>query len=919
MTVTYTSKVASCKGFGCFWKLLLRWKGSIYKLVWPELLFYTSLYYTCSATYRFVLDENQRRTFEKVSIYCESFIDLIPVSFVLGFYVSIVVQRWWDQYMSLPWPDSLALFVSTSIHGQDHRSKLMRRTILRYSNLAMLITFIMISPGVKKRFPTPEHLIEAGFMTSNEKKIFDDLDAKTSHPKYWMPLVWAGSIVSRARKEGRIRDDFAVKTIIDEINRFRGLCGGLLSYDWISIPLVYTQVVTLAVYTFFLGTIMGRQFLDPAQKIPNHTLDFYVPIFTLLQFFFYMGWLKVAESLVNPFGEDDDDFEVNWLVDRNLQVSYLIVDEMHSEHPELIQDMYWDEIFPQELPYTVAAEQFRREPPQGSTAHIEVPEPDQEFLPLLEEMDDEEDLQEERVGDVKVDMKNGTQAIDIMKKTGSIGSSISRMSSQTIASRKPSMLSMLMQKVKSGSHENMRRRSSKPLGSTTSMRHMRKQRGLMRSASRMSSSSQVCQSPESVARNPTILTQDSAIFRMSDLSLNAGHRDDAPSPRVKGRHPSCEDDEPILIKIKRRDNTGRVISPTSDEYDVLSESSRTHLLPNRQRKESERFSESIGDEISDEADFEISTKGESQGSNASIRTSIFQGDGDEDDISMEERSASMIRKRRRGLNFKGALTKILSPTPSIHGDNGSTASLRSFSGSKSPVSGTPPYSKFTYPKYENQDSRSVSASEPVSPAHKSPVQQCRESRSLAALVHQQNVPGQSVRSPPQQIFSPVSKIHISESPVDQGLSHPFSGDFAMSSEELSPHKPAAEEPGGTFMFHEPDGAHKAATAEEDLHAVADDIIKTIPERHYEPMTVGHLEPIAEKVSEGHLESIAEKVPERHFESMTGGHLEPIAEKPFENMSTVSLEPIAEEKPKSELEMSRETENSEPKDKLGEWV
>lgn len=51
---------------------------------------------------------------------------------------------------------------------------------------------------------------------------------------------------------------------------------------------------------------------------------------TVLQFVFYMGWMKVAEALLNPFGEDDDDFECNWLLDRNLTVGHLSVrDKKH--------------------------------------------------------------------------------------------------------------------------------------------------------------------------------------------------------------------------------------------------------------------------------------------------------------------------------------------------------------------------------------------------------------------------------------------------------------------------------------------------------------------------------------------------------------------------------------------------------------
>ena len=195
--------------------------------------------------------------------------------------------------------------------------------------------------------------------------------------------MWAGAIVQRARKEGRIREDFAFHTIIKEINKFRAGCGMLMSYDWISVPLVYTQVVTLAVYSFFLASLMGRQFLDPAKKISGQEADMVVPVFTFLQFFFYMGWFKVAEALINPFGEDDDDFESNYLIDRNLQVAYLIVDEMHAEHPELVKDQFWEEAgggIPAELPYTLAAEETRTGRPWAeSTADVTISPRQSEF------------------------------------------------------------------------------------------------------------------------------------------------------------------------------------------------------------------------------------------------------------------------------------------------------------------------------------------------------------------------------------------------------------------------------------------------------------------------------------------------------------------------------------------------------------
>ncbi|XP_068143120.1 bestrophin-4 [Drosophila tropicalis] len=373
MTVSYTAEVATCRRFGCFWKLLARWRASIYKLIWVDLLAFLASFYCMAILYRFVLTKDDRSIFEELVIYCHSYGYLIPLSFVLGFYVSVIVSRWWSQYITVPWPDPLAVYVSALVRGQDEHGRLMRRTIMRYMCLGLTMVLSMISPVIKRRFPNYEYLIDAGLMNRNEANIIQAMDAKfPKHPKYWMPIIWAASICTRARKEGRIWDDFSLKSMIDEINKFRAGCNMLIHYDTISIPLVYTQVVTLAVYTYFMAAIFGHQWIErkEREKAYSNIVNYYFPLFSTLEFFFFMGWLKVAETLICPFGDDDDDFELNWLIDRNLQVSYLIVDEMHNDHPQLLRDQYWDEVFPNELPYQVDG--HRGEHPEASTAKLDL-------------------------------------------------------------------------------------------------------------------------------------------------------------------------------------------------------------------------------------------------------------------------------------------------------------------------------------------------------------------------------------------------------------------------------------------------------------------------------------------------------------------------------------------------------------------
>jgi hypothetical protein len=61
------------------------------------------------------------RKFEEIVVDFDRGISFVPLSFVLGFYVAVVVRRYWRMWETLPWPDPIAVRITTTISGQVGR------------------------------------------------------------------------------------------------------------------------------------------------------------------------------------------------------------------------------------------------------------------------------------------------------------------------------------------------------------------------------------------------------------------------------------------------------------------------------------------------------------------------------------------------------------------------------------------------------------------------------------------------------------------------------------------------------------------------------------------------------------------------------------------------------------------------------
>ncbi|BHF82532.1 hypothetical protein SprV_0802567000 [Sparganum proliferum] len=441
MPISYVDDISDGSGAFIFVKILARWKGSLYKLVWVDLAVYITCFYIINFTYRFLLTPPQKQIFEGIVQYCDSMKGNIPVSFLLGFFVSGVIGRWYQMYMYIPWMNNIAYSTMATINtGDSAVSRQIRLSLMRYMNLAWILLMRRISDQIADRFKQAEDdngetamcsrcktarpnklqrrtchpwsisqfaehksALRSRLMTdrksatlftprsadfhmelfgndnhhgefegedewsiratlegfNRDKKIRDTFGKIITEeeirafeavakqfflrtrqrylPEYWVPLQWAVRLVQKAGLNGHIAEPRLIGTLLGEIGTVRNNMQLLQVYSSIMMPLVYTQVVIIAVYSFFACQLMASQFIEVPKNSREPVIDFFVPVFSIFYFLFLIGWLKVALCVMNPFGDDDEDFETSAILDYNLDVSYRLVLLEETFFPETLQ------------------------------------------------------------------------------------------------------------------------------------------------------------------------------------------------------------------------------------------------------------------------------------------------------------------------------------------------------------------------------------------------------------------------------------------------------------------------------------------------------------------------------------------------------------------------------------------------------
>eukprot|EP00741_Cyanophora_paradoxa_P000504 tig00000405_g491.t1 len=226
------------------------------------------------------------------------------VAFLLGMFCQLTFNRWWSTRERLQLvigrTNNLSLMTSTMITGTDEGARRARKEVVRYCNCAHALLY-MQAAGQEDI----DSLVKRKLLTKAEAGSLRSLPSK-----YQIVYAWLSELLKECAISGRMLfPDTFLPQFQEQIATMRAGAGDVMMFLNCQIPYAYVHLLTFAtkLHVLFIMVYAGGLIGDGFNK-QSISMIVFGYIFLFVNRVIYEGLLTIHEVLVNPFGDDPDDF-----------------------------------------------------------------------------------------------------------------------------------------------------------------------------------------------------------------------------------------------------------------------------------------------------------------------------------------------------------------------------------------------------------------------------------------------------------------------------------------------------------------------------------------------------------------------------------------------------------------------------------
>jgi len=305
---------------------------------------------------------------------------LLPlITFLISFYISNIVRRWWGKVRTVPEVEN-PLLILAGLLTRDQKAAPnslksaetvteVKKMVCRYCLLAWTMCFNSISQPLRKEYGSGRKLIEKKMLRESEKDALrlDEVPAdcvRIGCDKWWVPLTWAINLVNEMGPYGP-KDQMVVpkdhKDPLSALVKFKMALEDQKVQAENQLPSFYKRLIHWVLVVWMVGSVLGMQ-----HTTHHKEEDVSLPLALLLNFpsagvlvnIVLIGCISMTDILDNPFGFNKD-YDINlkemlelniWRCSMTIQEQCLSMSRRSSEEAvrvgEEIQKKLWKIIQP---------------------------------------------------------------------------------------------------------------------------------------------------------------------------------------------------------------------------------------------------------------------------------------------------------------------------------------------------------------------------------------------------------------------------------------------------------------------------------------------------------------------------------------------------------------------------------------------